>query len=63
MKVHNTCELRRVFHALDTSPFSHLHPIGGLGFRGIAEPFVVGYVDVGYRSEGATVFSGIEYSF
>ncbi len=56
-------EIGRVFHALDATPFTHLHPVGGLGFRGIAAPFVVGYVDVGYGSEGATVFSGIDYPF
>lgn len=56
-------EIGRVFHALDTTPFTHLHPVGGLGFRGLAAPFVVGYVDVGYGSEGATVFSGIDYPF
>lgn len=56
-------EFGRVFHALDASPVRHLHPVGGVGFRGIAAPFVVGYVDVGYGSEGATVFSGIEYPF
>jgi hypothetical protein len=56
-------ELGRVFHALDATPFTHLHPVGGVGFRGLAEPFVVGYVDVGYGGEGATVFSGIDYPF
>ena len=40
-----------------------LHPVGGMGFRGIAEPFVVGYVDVGWGGEGAAVFSGINYPF
>ncbi len=56
-------EIGRVFHSLNTNPLSHLHPVGGLGFRGIAEPFVVGYVDVGYGGEGVAVFSGIEYPF
>ena len=56
-------EFGRVFHALDTNPFSNLHPVGGLGFRGLAEPFIVGYVDVGYGGEGVAVFSGIEYPF
>lgn len=56
-------ELGRVFRAMDTNPFAHLHPVGGLGFRGIAEPFVVGYVDVGYGGEGMAVFSGIDYPF
>lgn len=56
-------EVGRVFQELDDNPFSNLHPVGGLGFRGIAEPFVVGYVDVGYGGEGIAVFSGIEYPF
>jgi hypothetical protein len=53
----------RVFHTLHANPFRSLHPVGGLGFRGIAEPFVVGYVDVGSGGEGVGVFSGIEYPF
>ena len=56
-------DVGRVFHDLDDNPFNSLHPVGGLGFRGIAEPFIVGYVDVGYGGEGAAVFSGIEYPF
>ena len=56
-------EVGRVFHSLPTNPVSDLHPAGGLGFRGIAEPFVVGYVDVGYGGEGVVVFSGIDYPF
>jgi hypothetical protein len=40
-----------------------VHSVGGVGFRAIAEPFVVGYVDVGYGGEGAAVFSGINYPF
>jgi outer membrane protein assembly factor BamA len=53
----------QVFHDMATNPFSHLHPVGGIGFRGIAEPFVVGYVDVGCGSEGVAIFSGINYPF
>ena len=34
-----------------------------IGFRGIAEPFVVGFVDIGWGGEGAAVFSGINYPF
>ena len=30
------------------------------GFLGIAEPFVVGYSNVGHGGEGVVVFSGIE---
>ncbi len=44
-------------------PISRLHKVGGVGFRGIASPFVVGYVDLGYGSEGLAVFTGINYPF
>jgi outer membrane protein assembly factor BamA len=53
----------RVFSYTGTFPLSHIHTVGGVGFRGIAKPFVVGYVDVGYGSEGAAVFTGINYPF
>jgi hypothetical protein len=56
-------DVGRVFPTLSTNPFRQLHPVGGLGFRGVAAPFVVGYVDVGYGSEGFAVFSGINYPF
>ena len=34
-----------------------------LGFRGVAQPFVVGYVDIGYGSEGIAAFTGLNYPF
>jgi hypothetical protein len=52
-----------VFHSLSASPVRDLHAVGGVGFRAIAKPSIVGYVDVGYGSEGAAVFSGINYPF
>jgi hypothetical protein len=53
----------RVFERPGTNPVSHLHSVGGLGMRGLAPPFIVGYVDVGYGSEGVAVFTGINYPF
>jgi hypothetical protein len=53
----------RVFADSGTFPLEHLHPVGGVGFRGIARPFVVGYVDLGWGSEGIAVFTGINYPF
>jgi hypothetical protein len=53
----------RVFHDMSGDPIASLHPVGGIGFRGIAEPFVVGYVDVGMGGEGPAVFAGINYPF
>jgi hemolysin activation/secretion protein len=66
---HGTLELApffetgRVWHRMSGNPTSDVHSVGGVGFRAIAEPFVVGYVDVGYGGEGAAVFSGINYPF
>ena len=44
-------------------PGSNLHKVGGIGFRAIARPSVVGYVDVGYGDEGTAVFTGLNYPF
>ncbi len=52
----------RVFHNQGL-PLHHLHNVVGLGFRGIAPPSVVGYVDLGEGSEGLAVFTGINYPF
>jgi hypothetical protein len=56
-------DVGEVFSRTDASPVAALHKVVGVGFRGVAPPFVVGYVDVGYGSEGAAVFSGIGYPF
>jgi hypothetical protein len=42
---------------------SEMHTAAGLGVRGVAIPYVVGYVDVGYGRGKAVVFSGINYPF
>jgi len=56
-------DLGRVFSSQETFPVSQLHRVYGLGFRGVARPFVVGYVDIGYGSEGVAVFTGLNYPF
>ena len=61
--LHAFVDLGRVFSRTSTNPLDHLHPVVGVGFRGIARPFVVGYVDVGYGREGAAVFTGLNYPF
>jgi outer membrane protein assembly factor BamA len=53
----------KVFAELGASPFSHLHFTRGLGVRGVASPFIVGYVDVGFGHGKASVFSGLDYPF
>jgi Omp85 superfamily domain len=53
----------RVFSRSGTNPLEHVHEVVGVGFRGIARPYVVGYVDIGYGTEGAAVFTGLNYPF
>lgn len=52
-----------VFAAAANDPLTRLHKVVGLGFRGVARPFVVGYVDIGYGNEGVAAFTGINYPF
>jgi Omp85 superfamily domain len=56
-------DVGRVFDRSSTLPFAQLHKVYGVGFRGLARPYVVGFVDIGYGSEGAAVFTGINYPF
>ncbi len=56
-------DIGRVFAHSGTNPVSDLHHVYGVGFRGIARPFVVGYVDIGYGSEGVAAFTGLNYPF
>jgi len=56
-------DMGRVFASAATFPFEHLHTAGGLGFRAVIRPQVVGYFDIGYGSEGFAAFSGLDYPF
>jgi Omp85 superfamily domain len=56
-------EAGQVFAQLSDSPFDQLHPAGGMGVRGVVRPNVVGFVDLGYASEGLAIFTGINYPF
>ena len=56
-------DVGRVFARTSTLPLDQLHRVYGVGFRGIARPFVVGYVDIGYGSEGVAAFTGLNYPF
>ena len=56
-------DLGRVFDRPSTFPLEQLHHVYGVGFRGVARPFVVGYVDIGYGSEGVAAFTGLNYPF
>jgi len=56
-------DVGRVYARTTTNPVTDLHHVYGVGFRGIARPFVVGYVDIGYGSEGIAAFTGLNYPF
>jgi outer membrane protein assembly factor BamA len=56
-------DVGQVFGRSGTFPLDQLHRVYGVGFRGIARPFVVGYVDIGYGSEGVAAFTGLYYPF
>jgi hypothetical protein len=56
-------EAGKVFHDISVDPFNQLHPVGGMGFRAVIPPYVVGYVDIGYGGDGGAVFTGINYPF
>ncbi len=53
----------KVFAAMGENPLTHLHPVGGVGLRVVASPFVVGFLDIGIGREKVAFFSGIDYPF
>lgn len=53
----------QVFASTRTVPVDDLHFVGGVGFRGLVRPQVVGFVDIGYGSAGPAVFTGLDYPF
>jgi hypothetical protein len=52
-----------VFRRVTDSPVDDLHWVGGVGFRGVVRPQIVGFVDIGRGSEGTAIFTGIDYPF
>jgi Omp85 superfamily domain len=54
-------EVAQVFGQSDNLSLAQLHTVGGIGFRLVARPTVVAYLDVGYGSEGAAVYTGLNY--
>ena len=56
-------EAGQVFRHLYDPPVDDLHVVGGLGFRMIVRPQIVAFVEVGYGSEGDSIFTGIDYPF
>jgi hypothetical protein len=53
----------QVFRRVTDSPVDDLHWVGGVGFRGVVRPQIVGFVDIGRGSEGTAIFTGVDYPF
>jgi len=56
-------DLGKVFNSTNEIPLDKLHPVGGVGFRAVAVPQVVAYVDIGTSGGSASAFTGIDYPF
>jgi len=56
-------DLGKVSHDFTNNPLTNYHLAGGIGLRAIAEPFVVGFLDIGYGGSGISIFTGIDYPF
>ena len=56
-------DVGKVFQDMGENPLIHLHKGTGIGFRGIASPFIVGYLDIGLGPEGPAIFTGLNYPF
>jgi len=56
-------DVGKVYQHATQNPFDDLHHSAGVGFRVLASPFVVGYLDIGFASNHTAVFTGIDYPF
>jgi hypothetical protein len=56
-------EAGTVFRTPDKLQGSKLHHVGGVGFRSIVKPNVVGIIDLGFSEDGSALFVGIDYPF
>lgn len=53
----------QVFNQWSQLDFDNLQPVGGVGFRALVPPSVVGRVDVAFGSEGLNVYTTLNYPF
>jgi outer membrane protein assembly factor BamA len=56
-------DMGKVYRHAIQNPFNDNHRSAGLGFRVLASPFVVGYLDIGFAGNHTAVFTGIDYPF
>lgn len=53
----------QVFNQWNQVAWDNLQPVGGIGFRALVPPAVVGRVDVAFGSEGMNVYTTLNYPF
>ncbi len=57
-------DVGKVFPTIGKFNFKDFHPAGGVAFRALVRPQVVGHVEVGFGSGGNNaVFMGLDYPF
>ena len=56
-------DLGTVFDTFGKDTFSNWQLTPGIGFRGIAKPNVAARVDIGFGTEGAAIFAGLDFPF
>ncbi|MDO8494324.1 MAG: BamA/TamA family outer membrane protein [Deltaproteobacteria bacterium] len=53
----------QVFNRWEQVQFSNLKPLGGVGFRAVIPPSVLGRVDIGFSEEGMEIYTALDYPF
>lgn len=57
-------DVGKVFSTFGKFDFHNLHPAGGIAFRAVVRPQVVGHVEIGIgRGGNSAVFMGLGYPF
>lgn len=56
-------DVGKVFPTVGRFNIAHLHTTGGISFRAVVRPTIVGHVDIGVGREGNAIFMGLGYPF
>jgi outer membrane protein assembly factor BamA len=56
-------DIGKVFPTPGRFNLAHLHTTGGISFRAVVRPTIVGHVDIGVGREGNAIFMGLGYPF
>lgn len=56
-------EVGTAYQRMKNLKLDDLHHVGGVGFRPVVRPNVVGIIDLGFSEQGTALFVGIDYPF